>query len=178
MTRRGFTLVEVLVALVLSGAVLLTGAAAFGAAVDGLGSAERVVHDELITANRRGWLERTLRSLEVGLPGGIPFAGTPARISFSTRIQSADGWWETRAAMLSQEGDALIAQLDGGEPLILARGLDSARFDYLIKPGLDTRWTGRWQSPVSAPLAIRIRLMPHDSTVPADTLVLFIGERG
>ena len=40
MTNRGFTLAEVLVALVLTGTVLVTGATAFSAAVDALDAAE------------------------------------------------------------------------------------------------------------------------------------------
>lgn len=178
MTNRGFTLAEVLVALVLTGVLLVTGATAFAAAVDGVGAAERAVAADLTTANRRAWLERTLRSLEVGAAGSTPFEGQPASLGFSSRGRTGEGWWERRALTISQEGELLVARFGDAETITLGRGLGSLGFDYLIRPGLQSRWSHRWQSPVSAPIAIRVRLTWKDPGIPPDTILLFIGERG
>lgn len=178
MTRRGFTLVEVIVALALTGTVLLVGGRAFAVTLDGLATAERASAEALWQANRRSWLERTVRSLEVGTAPETGFDGEPGRVRFSARVRSEFGWWERRRVELALRNGQLVALTDGGEPVLLAASLADAGFDYLIQPGLDSRWTRRWQSPVSAPLAIRVRTVPRDSTLPADTLLLYIGERG
>jgi hypothetical protein len=49
-------------------------------------------------------------------------------------------------------------------------------FDYLLEPGLNSQWASVWESPVSAPLAIRVRITQLDRI--ADTLLLIVGPRG
>lgn len=177
MNRRGFTLLELLVALLIGGVVLLTGGAAFDATVSASESIRRAEMSVMSTANRARWLRRAVASLEVGLPGGSPFVGTPERVQFSTYLLTSNGWWERRTLQLSFSDGRLIA-LTGIEAVILANHLSDAAFDYLVVPGLDSRWTQRWQSPTSAPLAIRLRLTWLDAEQTPDTLLLLVGERG
>jgi prepilin-type N-terminal cleavage/methylation domain-containing protein len=178
MNSRGMTLVEVLVTLVLLAVIAATGGAAFGGSVEGLRAVEQVGRTRRSELFWRTWLERTIRSLEVGLPGDVPFDGAEAAVGFSARVLTPDGWWERKSVRLELAEGTLIARSDSGEPLALVSGLSGARFDYLIQPGLQSRWGRVWRSPTSAPEAIRVRLFWQDSLRAPDTLLLTIGRRG
>ena len=178
MSRRGFTVIELVVALTLAGLVLLLGGAAFGVLAR---SAEATRRAELQTNRRRNavrWLQRTVRSLEVGSPGAQPFVGELRRLRFGGRVQVPGGWWEMQPVELRVDGRTLVGTVAGGTTVSLIQGVSRVEFDYLIVPGLDSRWTHAWQSPVSAPLAVRLRLASADSAGVVDTLLLLVGERG
>jgi len=68
------------------------------------------------------------------------------------------------------------------ERIVLADSLRDAAFDYLLEPGARARWVREWVSPVSAPLAVRLRIayLPRTASTAhhADTLLLLIKERG
>jgi hypothetical protein len=130
------------------------------------------------TANRTRWLRRAFASLEVGLPADVPFEGSPDGVRFTSSLLTANGWWERQDLELEFSEGQLVARTDGSEPIVLADSVAEAAFDYLIAPGLDSRWTRRWQSPTSAPLAIRLRLIWLDSAQSADTLLFLVGGRG
>ena len=69
----------------------------------------------------------------------------------------------------------LIARLATGESILLADSVTGVEFDYLLEPGAQATWVREWLSPVSAPLAARVRL-----SMPArvDTLLFVVGSRG
>jgi hypothetical protein len=51
--------------------------------------------------------------------------------------------------------------------------------DYLLEPGANTRWVRQWLSPLSAPLAVRLRIERRGgSSEGVDTLLCLIKERG
>ena len=55
--------------------------------------------------------------------------------------------------------------------------------DYLLEPGAESRWVREWVSPVSAPLAVRMRIEKagcgtRDARCVVDTLLFLIKERG
>ena len=55
--------------------------------------------------------------------------------------------------------------------------------DYLLEPGAESRWVREWVSPVSAPVAVRIRMTrtrngKRDRGNVVDTLLFLIKERG
>lgn len=177
MTSRGFTLVELLVALTVSGLVLLVGGAAMRATVSASQAISRASSADLAAPNRARWLRRAVASLEVGLPGDVPFDGEPERVRFSAYILTPRGWWERRPVELVSNDGRLVARV-GSEALVLADSLAEVGFDYLVVPGLDSRWTRRWQSPTSAPQAIRLRLHWLDSARTSDTLLMLVGDRG
>ena len=56
-------------------------------------------------------------------------------------------------------------------------------FDYLLEPGAESRWVKEWVSPVTAPVAIRLRVTTGRESgdggrVVTDTLLFLIKERG
>lgn len=177
MTSRGFTLVELLVALTVSGLVLLVGGAAMRATVSASQAISRASSADLAAPNRARWLRRAVASLEVGLSGDVPFDGEPERVRFSAYLLTPRGWWEREAVELAAVDGRLVARI-GNQTMVLADSLVEAEFDYLVTPGLDTRWTRGWQSPTSAPQAIRLRLHWLDSARASDTLLMLVGDRG
>ena len=140
-------------------------------------------------ANARRWLVEALGSLDVGQEGrGGPFTGRVDRVEFGTWLRVADGWLEYWRVTLTRDGEQLLAVIASAErgtrsaELVLREGVEDVAFDYLLDPGADARWVREWISPVSAPLALRLRVRYRGSgkgeAGSVDTLLLIIGPRG
>lgn len=182
MCRRGFTLIEVLVALTLSAVVVLLGHRVFTAVVDG-SVRVRATQEALDRgANARRWLTEAFGSLAVGTPAGGGFEGTPSRVEFETWLPTVARGFVPRRVGLAVDDGRLVAAIEGQEPLGLRDSVASAAFDYLLEGGANARWVGEWRSPVSAPLAVRLRLAGRapasGEALRVDTLLLLIGPRG
>jgi prepilin-type N-terminal cleavage/methylation domain-containing protein len=169
----GFTLIEVLVALTIAGVVVIGAHQIFTGVADGANvlTAERRNLDR--SSNARRWLKATFLSLEP------PFEGRTARVSFASWQLSSGGWFEQQQVVLTRDGRRLVA-MHGDVALELAENVTDVAFDYLLEPGADTRWVREWISPVSAPVAIRVRIagcgMGDAGCV--DTLLFLVKERG
>jgi prepilin-type N-terminal cleavage/methylation domain-containing protein len=167
--RRGFTLIEVLVALTIGSAVVLLVHQAFGSVTDMSArlNGERVRH-----ARRMAGLERLVQvfgSLDVTTVRSRGFEGSPNRAAFAT---ATDG--PSRLVTLTaRNGWLLLSAADGPADTLLAA--DAVMFDYLLSYGSQSSWVQAWHSPVSAPLAVRVRLHHGDQ---ADTLFFLVGPRG
>lgn len=173
MRRRGFTLVEVLVAVAIAGIVMLAAHQIFTGVADGAKAVAAARESLDRGANSRRWLKATFLSLEP------PFEGRMNRMSFTSWQLVPGGWFEQRPTQLLQEGNRFLAA-SGAEPLQLGDGVSNVTFDYLLDPGADTRWVREWVSPVSAPLAVRVRIAgcgKRDAGC-VDTLLFLIKERG
>ena len=172
---RGFTLLEVVVALT-AGALLLV-------ALHGLVSTVVDVGARLVAVRRQAevarggdrWLRALIASTVVGQTRGSPFEGRPHGAEFTAMVPSAFGWHEARRTRLLLESGSLMASIDGAAPIVLGAGARSVEFDYLLEPGADARWVRAWSPPVSAPLAIRVRL---DLGGVVDTALYLVGPRG
>lgn len=176
--RRGFTLLELLVALTLSGIVVLLAHAIFAAVTDGARQvqAARVALDR--EANARRWMQAALLSLDVGSDSAAgPFEGRPDRMAFGAWLETSGGWFERRRVELRRNGTDFVANT-----MALTDSVTDVAFDYLLEPGENTKWVREWISPVSAPLAVRIRVRRGrgngDRGVVVDTLLVLIKERG
>ena len=181
--RRGFTLLEVLVALAIGGIVALLAHQLFGAVV---------VHGRTLTearttldrvSNARRWLEATFLSLDVGTDGASGFEGRPDHAVFSAWLLTSDGWFERRQVALRWDTGRLRATVTPGTPIALMDSVADVEMDYLLEPGADSRWVREWVSPVSAPLAVRMRVTLGRVTwdvdrVDVDTLLFLVKERG
>ncbi len=181
--RGGFTLLEVLVALAIAGIAVLLAHGLFATAGDA-GRALRAGREELdCEANARRWLAATFLSLDVGTDGDESFHGHPDRVAFSAWQLTADGWFERRRVALGRTNDRVVAELAPGGPLALADRVTSLDFDYLLEPGAESHWLRQWISPVSAPVAVRMRIGrtgsgKREAGVVVDTLLFLIKERG
>ena len=107
----------------------------------------------------------------------MSFEGRPDRVTFSSWLLTADGWFTRRTVMLARQEDRIVATLLPGEPIVLCDGVDNVAFDYLLEPGVDARWVREWVSPLRAPLAVRLRVQERKGGT-ADTLLLLVRERG
>lgn len=171
----GFTLVEVLVALTISGIVVLLAHRLFAAAAETARTvkATRAALDR--EANARRWLQAAALSLDVGQQAGDGFEGRGDQLTFSTWLETPDAWFARRRVALGVERRGFIAAVDQTDTLVLADDVEAVAFDYLLEPGADTKWVREWVSPVSAPLAIRLRLSRRAGV---DTLLFLVKERG
>lgn len=181
--RRGFTLIEVLVALTVSGLVLLAARNLLGALADG---ADRLAAHASV-ADREANAERLVRGLlarsEAGTPHARPFAGDARVARFSSWCDVPSGWLERCHAAIvidrdvadegSPEKNAQVvaAVLSNGEIVPLRRRVDTAELLYLSDARDGGRWLHTWGASVTTPLALGV-------VMDGDTLVLRIGERG
>lgn len=182
-THRGFTLIEVLVALTIGAVVVLLAHQIFGAiAAQGHTLAEaRATLDR--SSNARRWLAATFLSLDVGTEGAAGFDGRADHVAFSAWLLTPDGWFERRQVALGRNDTRLVATFTPGTPLSLMDSVADVQLDYLLEPGAESRWLREWISPVSAPVAIRLRLERLGNVQRAtgngvDTLLFLIKERG
>lgn len=158
--RRGFTLIEVLVALVVTAAIALLAHGLFAAAADGghrLALARRRLDRE---GNARAFIREAFLALDVGADSAGPFEGEPHRVRFTTWLPVAAGWNERRTMVLDARDGQWAAALGGGEidRIVLADSVTGVGLDYLLELGAGEHWVGDWHSAVSAPLAVRIRV--------------------
>jgi len=170
---RGFTLIELMIALTLSALVLLLAHRIFAGVVDGAQGLQvaRTALDR--GANARRSLTEMFGSLDIGTEGAGGFAGRPDRVEFSTWQRVRQGWLERRRVTLELTGGVLVARSDVS--IALEDSVTRVEFDYLLEPGVNAAWVREWISPVSAPVAVRVRIM-RVATV--DTLLFTVGPRG
>lgn len=176
--RRGFTLIEVLVAVVVTGTIALLAHQLFGAAVDGSRRLEETRHRLDRQGNAHDLLRDVFLALDIGADSAGPFKGDLQRLRFSSWMPVSDGWNERRTVELALDRGRWTAAL-GGEPrlvLVLADSVSSVGLDYLLEPGADAHWVTVWHSPVSAPLAVRVRVTHADGA--CDTMLYLVKARG
>jgi len=162
-----------MVAVVISTLVIVAAHRIFTGVADGAKAVEASRERLDRSANARRWLKATFLSLEP------PFEGRADRASFTSWQLSSGGWFEHVPTTLSLDGNRFVGT-SGGASLELADGVGDLAFDYLLEPGADSKWVREWISPVSAPLAVRIRVAgcgKRDAGC-VDTLLFLVKERG
>jgi prepilin-type N-terminal cleavage/methylation domain-containing protein len=179
--RRGFTLIEVLVALVV-GAVVMLGARLL---LEGVGDSGRRIVRVAQRADRDANAERLLRSTVASLEwgsaeeGGARFGGDEHEARFTSWCDTPGGWQERCAVMISITCDssaqpvsaALSLSGVGTEPVQVRAGFMRGELRYLADARDGGHWITKWDAGLSAPIAIGVIL-------DRDTLVLRVGERG
>ena len=179
----GFTLIEVLVGLTIGALVVLVAHQLFAAVADRGRTliAARTALDRAANAHR--WLQATFLSLDVGTDDAGGFDGRPDHAAFASWLLTPDGWFERRTVSLARDDDRLVASVAPGQPITLMDSVAELAFDYLLEPGAESRWVREWVSPVSAPLAVRMRVTraghgTRETGNVVDTLLFLIKERG
>lgn len=174
-SRGGFTLIEVVIALVV-GSVALLGARLLVTALAGVG--ERITtHASAADAEANG--EALLRALvgriEVGTKESEPFGGTPREAHFTTWCDVPEGWQErcnvTLAIEAADSMSVLVVTLPVEGRVVLKRGFRAAALRYLDDPAGGGQWFATWGTGITAPLGLGVIL-------DRDTLIVRIGERG
>lgn len=179
MRHSGFTLIEVLVALMVGAIVLLGARQVLAILTDQSHSLARRATQTDRDANGERVLRDLVGQLELGSPGTVPFSGLPDTVHFSSWCEGPSGWLERCAVTLSFAADSdhetLRAQLGASPPLDLVRGFRSGAFRYLESAASGGQWFQKWGTGITAPLAIGIVMVRDDAV---DTMVVRIGPRG
>jgi prepilin-type N-terminal cleavage/methylation domain-containing protein len=173
-TRAAFTLVEVMVALAVSAAVVL-GARLL---LESLGSeASRIVgaaRSADADANGERLLRAVVGRLEVGTRDGGSFGGDERSATFTSWCDVPRGWQERCRVTLEitrAERGLAVALAFGGEKIIVRQAEHDVTLRYLADPGAGGVWVSRWGSGLTAPRAIGL-------LIDGDTVIVRIGERG
>lgn len=173
--RVGFTLVELMVALVISGIALVCISALLTQIADGADRITAAARAADRDANGERLLRTLLHRLEVGTDAGARFEGSEAVARFTTWCDMPAGWLERcRAAIVVDTvkgAPALTVVLSTGEVIAVRAGFEAGALRYIADPSGGGTWFRIWGIGITAPLAIGVIL-------DADTLILRIGERG
>ncbi len=172
---RGFTLIEVVVAISIAALLLLSARALF----EQLGTHAEAIVRAAAESDREANAEEMLRTL-LGRAETSPqperrFDGTGSGARFDTWCDGADPWLERCTATIGilrvDSADVLAVSTDGGDPLPLRRGFREGRLIYLRNASLGGDWVRNWSSAVAPPLAVGL-------VIDSDTTILPIGDRG
>jgi len=180
--RQGFTLIEVLVALTIGSVVVLVAHQLFAALAGQAKTLTEARANLDRSANARRWLDAAFLSVDVGTEGASGFEGRADRATFSAWLLTPDGWFERRVVTIERGDGWLVASITPGTPIPLMDSVRNVSFDYLLEPGAESRWVTEWVSPVSAPVAVRMRAVRpgkgEGGGPVVDTLLFLIKERG
>lgn len=171
---RGLTLLEVVIALAIGGAIVIA-AHQLWAMADQL--ADRLpVEGRAHDARRNGdiLLRELLAQIEVGTAPERRFDGDSAVMRAVTWCTTVNGWQERVVLDLGlvQSTDSVLLLGRWGETAqVFWRSAGRGSLDYLAEAGEGGQWLSRWHDAAKAPLAVR-------AILGRDTLVLRIGERG
>ncbi len=174
----GFTLVEVMVAVVVMGVVLVGARTMLGQIADGADRIALAAEQGDREANADALLRAVAGRVEVvARPGedAVRFEGEPGGARFHTWCEVPDGWLERCRAWLGVielQGEPVLAlRLSTGELVRLRGGFRSGEILYLRDAANGGAWLTRWGSAITAPLALGV-------VVDGDTSIIRIGERG
>lgn len=172
--RRGFTIVEIMVALLLSAIVVLGARMLLEQLGDSTSRTVRGAARADRDANGEQLLRDLVRRLEVGTPATAPFAGEPDSASFSSWCDMPAGWQERCTVVIRAEPTASGMTLSvsaGGMGTQHIRTDKHVELRYLDDAAAGGRWFRSWGAGITAPLAIGL-------LTGSDTTILRIGERG
>ncbi|HEY3554181.1 MAG TPA: prepilin-type N-terminal cleavage/methylation domain-containing protein [Casimicrobiaceae bacterium] len=168
-SRRGVTLIELLVALAISGLALLGGLALLDQVQDGDARIATNSLRDARVANGDRVLRLLLADARSTTDTADRFRGDERNASFLTLCETASGWSEPCRALLSIDsvGDSsrIIAQDDRGDRQIVREVRGSTVFRYLdLSAAKDSTWIGRWSTSIALPGAIAV-ISSRDTTV-------------
>lgn len=172
--RRGFTLVEVLLAMVTGAVVALLAHEIFRSVTDTRQTLLAAGAEDDVRAQARRWLTGALRSCRVG-PDST-FEGHTTEATFTTVLPVGPGRLEPSRVKLfvGSRGLALAGAATGS--ILLDPSAVSLRLDYLHELGSQAAWSAEWVSPVSAPTAVRLRIgRTTAGGEEVDTLLFLLG---
>jgi prepilin-type N-terminal cleavage/methylation domain-containing protein len=176
MRRSAFTLIELIVAITLSGIVLLGARALWESLAWSVDRLRVEVAADARAANGERLLRSLVGRLEVGTDQSHEFAGDPQHVTFTTWCDVPSGWLERCEAALAIQPDSggaeqLVVRLSTGEVIVVERGFSVGVLRYLNDPGGGGVWFRSWGHGITAPLAIGV-------ITDRDTAIVRIGERG
>lgn len=183
--RRGFTLLELLVALSLSAVVLLGARAIAEQLADGAHRSSTAATQTDRAANAERVLREAAGRIEISARDNRFFDGTSNRARFETWCRVAAGWLERCSGMLlldsiagpdSSTGKtpsraALLLLLSSGDTIPVRIGFTHGSLWYIDDADHGGKWYSQWGRGITVPAAIGV-------LIDADTTLLRLGDRG
>jgi prepilin-type N-terminal cleavage/methylation domain-containing protein len=174
-SRRGFTVLELLVAVLVGGVVLLAAAAT----VQVLGHSSGMQLSAAVRQHQRLERESLLRDLvamlEIDTGDSPAFTGLPHGARFTSWCQVPRGWLERCHVLLAtvplERGIAIMVETAPGYVTEIATAGESAELRFLVSARDGGIWLDRWEGGITIPYAIAL-------LVDRDTIILPIGGRG
>jgi prepilin-type N-terminal cleavage/methylation domain-containing protein len=166
--RHGFTILELLVALVLSAGVLLAGRTLTEQAA---GVSETIAVDAAVADSARArarFLRTVVRSIDIGSDTSN-FSGDARTAKFASWC--SDGQVLKQHCAVTLTVDSLVTLTDSSASRVLVRYTVPGVLRYLGDASDGGHWYRSWGPEVTLPLAVGI-------IFGADTIVLRIGDRG
>jgi prepilin-type N-terminal cleavage/methylation domain-containing protein len=159
--RNGFTLLELMLALMLTGGAMLSAMLLLDQLGDG---AERIVRDGAAMSRRANGARLMNRLFADARPSDDStkrFTGDDHTVTLWTLCDVPGGWREPCRAILAidDRGDssAIVARLDIGGAFTVREQSGQRRLRYYDPTrSADSVWLGHWSSNVTLPLAIAI----------------------
>ncbi len=177
--RTGFTLLEVLVAVIIAATLLLSADAVFEQLASSRDGTARStgVRDEKQNADAliRGWV----RQIDISPVGGSSqphvFVGDAGETRFTSWCVAAGGWERECSVSLRTTADSsgvgVVAVSATGDSARIQMRDSTIALRYLIDAKDGGHWVDRWPSGPTVPIAIGI-------VSPSDTIVYRVGARG
>lgn len=179
LVRRGFTLIELIVALALGGMILVGAHQVLGSLEDETHALAIRSADTEMRANGLRLLRALAGRVEVGTPEAVAFAGTPIEARFTSWCEVPAGWIERCIVVLAVDTvrgvPTLTAHFDNAPAVALVPNVSTGALRYLNSAAKGGQWFRAWSTGISAPLALGV-IRNNDGH--ADTLIVRIGERG
>ncbi len=170
--RRGITLIELLIALAISGLAMLGAMMLLDQVSDGqLRIGRRAVVNATV-GNGDRLLRRLLADARTTTDSLQRFRGDERSATYTTLCDVPAGWAEyCRATLLIdslRDSTAIIVETDGTQPVQVRRFAGAAAFIYLDLSARDSAWVRRWERSIALPDAIGV-------VAGADTTILPMG---
>ncbi|MGH7562557.1 MAG: prepilin-type N-terminal cleavage/methylation domain-containing protein [Gemmatimonadales bacterium] len=174
--RRGFTVLEVLLALVVGGITIALAHRILVLVVTGAEVVVEARRSRDLEYNGRRWLRSALGSITA--PGDrAPFIGRHDELWFTAATRRGEGWFAPERLGVGVLGGQLVVDRETAGAMVLADSIEAVAIEYLHVPGLDARWGRSWISATTAPIAVRFRILRGRGTRRVDTLVYLIKDR-
>ncbi|MEO7082998.1 MAG: prepilin-type N-terminal cleavage/methylation domain-containing protein [Gemmatimonadaceae bacterium] len=164
---KGFTLLELSIALSLVGLVMVGAILLLDEINDGAGRIARAATQSTRKANGERQLSQLISNAEVTSDTSKNFHGDEFGVAWTTRCVVPAGWSEPCQARVvvdrREDSSALVAELSTGESYVLRAWGGPVELRYL-NPRIesDTFWLRRWASNVALPRAVGI-VTDHDT---------------
>lgn len=165
MSRRGFTLVEVIVAIVLTGVVLSVAAGFVGAVGPLAESAGEAGLDAARLGNTHATVRELVAAMDLGIEGGGTFSGRTDEARFWAWYRDPRAGARPLAVVLRASGSIVTVE---AEQMRLHLAFDDA---VALAYHAGGQWRTEWVSGTTLPAAIRLASS-------SDTVTYWTGARG
>ena len=189
LNNRGLSLIELMVALTVGAVILMLARQMLDMTSEAVQVARRTGIEASTRINRGLWLDRIFANTVIssrpqrGFRGmNRVYEGTEADVIHFYAVLPRTDSLNAASIGLQRRGPGrrrLVASVRTPathQEMTLGTDVTAFGADYLLEPGANAPWVSEWISPVTAPIAVRLRISHANGIV--DTIVAPIGRRG